>query len=191
VDNQQYLWAASCSASCVTNKGSWQAGQWQFYQITNQVSVGNRIVDWPTAAHFIDSNGIGRTYEFAESTDSAGNSYGTIDAFFSEDDYQSGYAYEWWDLGSPDFNYVMAPVALTQDLADGVLQEYPLLRVQHSTSLPSVPLPRASLTIWVAATLSSPTATAAATGPMMVCRLNWAQMDKSSAPRRRQLYRPG
>jgi len=125
VDDQQYLWASSCATSCVINKGNWQGGQWQFDQITNQISVGNRIVDWPTAAHFIDSSGIGRTYVFTESTDTQGNSNGTIDAFFSEDDYQSGVAYEWWDLGSPDFNSVMAPVALTQDLPDGVLQEYP------------------------------------------------------------------
>src|SRR5215471_7289749 len=106
VDLQFNLWNSSCNGACVATQGSWQ-GLWGFARITNTGSAGNYRDDYPTAAHVIASNGEGLTYLFGEGLDT-----GTIDAFYSADDYDHGYYYSWLDIGLPgDANgdYVNAP----------------------------------------------------------------------------------
>jgi hypothetical protein len=120
IDGQHYLWMSTCDTSCTTAGGDWRL--WQFYQITSPY-FNNYLVDDPTAAHFVDSNGNGWTYVFADLTYSGPAFLKTIG--FSSSDSFDPHLYSFGSSGNPGGTYVNLPAVVTQDPTGYVFQSYP------------------------------------------------------------------
>ena len=117
IDDQHYLWMSTCDSLCIT-----ATGDWQFYQVTGPY-FNNYLVDLPAAAHFVDSNGNGLTYVFADLAES-GSAFIKIDGFSSSDS-NDPHLYSFGGSGRPGGNYVDSPAIITQDPGGAVFQSYP------------------------------------------------------------------